>query len=387
MASSQIGQPGVFGKTSWLTLFPLFYIFWGKREHRWLDIKLMYQDIAVKDALKLEKALLIDVRSEKEYTEDTIPGAVNIPVLNNEERAAVGLTYRKDGPAAAVRLGLSLVSPALSEKLSAVDNLAGERNLVVFCWRGGQRSQYMASILDTVGYRVYRVAGGYKAYRNYVNEYLGRQGLPLRAVVLHGLTGVGKTEVLIGLERRGIPVLDLEGLARHRGSVYGKIGLPSSPTQKAFESSIVQILQTAVSKGVFVVECESRRLGNLLVPPLVMEFIRQGSRVLLYTSMAKRVRRIIADYTCGPGNNIAELQQATSSLVKLLGKARVAELNLMIEKKEFEQAFSYLLQYHYDPLYKYPASPSPDYDLCVDTAEMEAAVNIIADFIEARSEK
>ncbi|OPX84671.1 MAG: tRNA 2-selenouridine synthase [Pelotomaculum sp. PtaB.Bin104] len=347
----------------------------------------MYRDITLEDALALENKLLIDVRSEKEYAEDTIPGAVNIPVLNNEERASVGLTYRQDGPATAVRMGLSLVSPVLSEKLAAIDSLAAGRNLVVFCWRGGQRSQFMASVLDTVGYLVYRVEGGYKAYRNYVNRYLSRQGLPLWVVVLHGLTGVGKTEVLAGLARKGIPVLDLEGLARHRGSVYGKIGLPPSPTQKAFESSIVQILLKASAKGVFVVECESRRLGNLLVPPLVMDFIRQGSRLLLYASMADRVRRIIADYTCGPDHHIDELQQATAALVKILGKARVAELNEMIARKEFARAFAYLLEYHYDPLYQYPAAPSADFELCVDTAEIEAAVKIIADFIEARLEK
>jgi len=340
----------------------------------------MYTDITVEEALKLDGALLVDVRSEKEYAEDTIPGAVNIPVLNNEERAAVGTAYHKNGPNPALKLGLDLVSPKLGEKLAAIEKLACGRKVVVFCWRGGLRSQFMASLLDNAGYQVYRVAGGYKAYRSYVNEYLSRQ-LPLKAVVLHGLTGVGKTDILVRLGQEGIPVLDLEGLARHRGSVYGKVGLPPSPTQKTFESWIVQCLREACEKGLFVVECESRRVGSLLVPPLVMEFIRSGYRVLLYTSLENRVRRIREVYTCGPGSNKEELQQATASLVRKLGRARVEELNRMLVENEFDRVIAYMLEHHYDPLYNYPDCPVAGYDLCVDTSDMENAFNHVYNFV------
>jgi len=345
----------------------------------------MYKDISVNEALELDEALLVDVRSEKEYLADTIPGAVNIPVLNNEERAAVGATYRKDGPEQAVQLGLKLVFPKLTEKLSAVGKLACGRKIVVFCWRGGQRSELMALFLDIMGYPVYRVAGGYKAYRQYVNEYLNQQELPLRAVVLHGLTGVGKTDVLVQLEKKGIPVLDLEGLARHRGSVYGKIGLPPSPSQKAFEGQIVQLLRKACRKGVFVVECESRRLGNLLIPPLVMEFIRRGERVLLYTSLENRVKRIREVYAGGPGLSIEELQRATTSLVKRLGRARVENLNRLLEEKNFDCVISFMLKYYYDPLYNYPDNPVAGYNLCVDTADIKNAVKVIYEFVDGLS--
>jgi len=341
----------------------------------------MYKDITAKEALELDDALLVDVRSEKEYLADTMPGAVNIPLLNNEERAAVGLAYRENGPDQALELGLNLVSPKLGEKLFTVDKLACGRNIVVFCWRGGQRSELMALFLDSMGYPVYRVAGGYKAYRQYVNEYLSQQELPLKAVVLHGLTGVGKTDVLVQLEKKGVPVLDLEGLARHRGSVYGKIGLPPSPSQKTFESHIARLLKKACRKGVFVVECESRRVGNLLVPPLVMEFIRQGERVLLYTSMENRVKRIREVYAGGPGSNIEELQRATASLVKRLGRARVEELNRLLAEKNFDSVISFMLKYYYDPLYKYPDSPGAGYSLCVDTADMENAVKAVYEFV------
>lgn len=341
----------------------------------------MYKEITIKEALELDDALLIDVRSEGEYWEATIPGSVNIPVLNNEERAAVGTLYRQEGPDPARRLGLKLVAPRLSEKVSAVDRLADGRKLAVFCWRGGQRSQFMASVLDTMGYPVYRVIGGYKAYRRYVTEYLDREEITQRAVVLHGLTGVGKTEVLLRLGRKGLPALDLEGLAQHRGSVYGKIGLPPSPTQKAFENNIVRFLSNIGDKGVFVVECESRRVGNLLVPPSLMNAMKKGYRVLLYASLENRVKRIREVYTDGPGENVKKLQEATSSLEKKIGRARVEELNRMLAERNFDPVFAYLLKSYYDPLYKYPEGPSEKYDLSVETRDIEKASTIIRDFV------
>lgn len=341
----------------------------------------MYKEITIREALQMKDAFLIDVRSEGEYAEATIPGSVNIPVFNNEERAAVGTSYHQEGPDTARRLGLELVSRKLPEKVAAVDKMAKDKNLAVFCWRGGQRSQFMASLLDTMGYPVYRVIGGYKAYRRYVNEYLGREELTQRAVVLHGLTGVGKTDVLLRLGRKGLPILDLEGLARHRGSVYGKIGLPPSPTQKAFENNIVQFLDGIGEGGFFLVECESRRLGNLLVPPPVMRSIKNGNRILLYAAMEERVKRIREVYAGGPGDTIKELQDATASLEKRIGRARVGELNRMLAEHNFDAVFTYLLRDYYDPLYKYPDGPSPEYDLSVDTADLEKASDIIYDYV------
>ncbi|MCL6634161.1 MAG: tRNA 2-selenouridine(34) synthase MnmH [Peptococcaceae bacterium] len=343
----------------------------------------MYKEITVKEALAMDETLLIDVRSEGEYAEDTIPGAVNIPVLNDEERAAVGTLYHRDGPDPARRLALKLVSPRLSEKVAAVDRLAGGgRKVAVFCWRGGQRSQFMASVLATMGYDVYRVIGGYKAYRRFVNEYLDRAELTQKAVVLHGLTGVGKTEVLNRLGQKGLPVLDLEGLARHRGSVYGKIGMPPSPTQKAFESGIVHFLSSIGEKGVFLVECESRRVGSLLVPLPLMNSMKKGYRVLLYTSLENRVRRIREVYTAGPQENVKQLQEATASLAGRLGRARVEELNRLLAERNFEPVFAYLLKNYYDPLYKYPDGPSEAYHLSVDATDIEKASDDICAFVK-----
>ncbi len=340
----------------------------------------MFEDITINEAARLHNTLWIDVRSENEYAEDTIPGSVNLPVLNNEERALVGTSYHVEGPDVSRRLALQLAAPKLPAKIKEIDKLAGKKNLVVFCWRGGERSRFMASVLDTMGHHVYRVIGGYKSYRRYVNEFLEREELTQQAVVLHGLTGVGKTDVLLHLGRKGLPVLDLEGLARHRGSVFGKIGLPPSPSQKSFESSIMLFLTSIGENGLFMVECESRRVGNLMVPPPVMNAIRNGIRVLLYAPLAERVRRIREIYANGPDDNVEQLQEATSSLVKRIGRVKVEELNNMLEERKFDPVFSFLLKYYYDPLYKYPEGPSTDYNICVDTTDIEKASEIIFNF-------
>lgn len=345
----------------------------------------MVEDITISEAVRLDKALWVDVRSENEYAEATIPGAVNLPVLNNEERALVGASYRGDGPAASRRLALQLAAPKLPAMIAELDGLAGEKNLVVFCWRGGERSRFMASILDTMGYRVYRVIGGYKSYRRHVKEFFDQETLIQRAVVLHGLTGVGKTDVLSRLERKGLPVLNLEELARHRGSVFGKIGLPPSPSQKSFESAIMRFL-TSNDKGVFFVECESRRIGNLLVPPPVMKAIGNGIRILLYAPLAVRVKRIREIYAGGPGDNVRQLQEATSSLARRIGRAKVEELNRLLEERNFEPVFSFLLKNYYDPLYKYPQGPCAEYSFCVDATDIEKASEIIFNFATNLSE-
>jgi len=342
----------------------------------------MVEDITIENALCMKDALWIDVRSEGEFAEATIPGAINIPVFENEERAAIGALYHNAGVDPARRLALKLVAPKLPEKIAKVDQIAKGKKLVVFCWRGGQRSEFMAGLLDAMGYSVYRVLGGYKAYRRYVNKYFDRQELPQRAIVLHGLTGVGKTEVLRELAKRGMPALDLEGLAMHRGSVYGKIGLPLSPSQKAFEGYLVEFFTAIGDSSYFIVECESRRIGNLLVPPPVMASMAKGIKILLYAPMDERIKRIRAVYTEGFNNNIKELQSATEALVKRLGRNKVAELNHMIASCDFEPVIAYLLQKYYDPYYKYPQEPDDKFDLCVDTTDMNKAIDKIIEFIK-----
>ncbi|MCL5056985.1 MAG: tRNA 2-selenouridine(34) synthase MnmH [Actinobacteria bacterium] len=344
----------------------------------------MIKNISVEEALGIGGAVIVDVRSEGEYGDTTIPGAINVPLLNNEERARVGTVYKQVSPAAARRLGMELISPKLVEMVNTIESKAVPgKKVILFCWRGGLRSQFVSYVLDLMGFDVYRINGGYKAYRRYVNTYVNESELPHRAVVAHGLTGVGKTLVLRELLKMGMPVLDLEGLAVHRGSVYGKVGLPPSPTQKHFEALIFEEIKRAEEKGIFLVECESRRLGRLLVPVPLMKAMKNGYRILLYAPLEVRIRRSVEEYMAGMQEKdiVPQLLEATSALVRYLGNKKVEMLNSFIAEGQIERAVEFLLVEYYDPLYKYPDSPAPEYHLSVDTTDIKSAVDKIYEFV------
>lgn len=343
----------------------------------------MVKDIDVKEALSISGAILVDVRSEEEFREATIPGAINVPLLNDEERTRVGTIYKQIGQDFAKRHGLEIISPKLFDMLNAYDNLARPgKKVILFCWRGGMRSKFVSFMLDMMGFDVYRVNGGYKAYRRFVNNYLNRDLLH-RAVVLHGLTGVGKTLVLKKLQAMGVSVLDLEGLAVHRGSVYGKVGLPPSPSQKLFEGLVFKDLKEAEQNGLFIVECESRRLGNILVPTTVMNAMKKGYKVLLYAPLEIRVRRSLQEYfkEVDKERHVNQLIEATGSLIKYLGTKNIQMLHELIVAGQVDKAVEFLLVEYYDPLYKYPDSSDLSYDLSVDTSDLSMAAKKIYDFV------
>ncbi len=343
----------------------------------------MVKNITIEQVLNRQGVVLVDVRSEGEFAEGTIPGAINISLLNNEERAMVGIQYKEKGPNAAKRLGLQLVGPRISELVKRFDEAASDRmSIVVFCWRGGLRSKIVAQLLNMLDFDVYIIIGGYKSYRRYVNSYLEKK-LNHKAVVFHGLTGTGKTLVLKKLAQHGLPVLDLESLAVHRGSVFGKVGLPSSPTQKDFEAQIFKCLKNYEPKGYFLVECESKRLGRLLIPNSVMNSMKSGIKILLYSSLEIRVRRSMDEYAKGfsDKDNTKQLIEATKALSKYIGHRKADLLCYLIDNGKRADAVELLLEKYYDPLYRYPNQPSPDYDYSVDSTDIESAVESLTRYI------
>lgn len=342
----------------------------------------MYRDIDAEELLqKITDIPLVDLRSPAEYNQATIPGAYNIPLLDTIERALVGIAYQRQGPAKAREIALDLVAPKLPVLMQSFKKLAVHKEIIIFCWRGGDRSHFAGFLLDAMGYKVYRLKGGYKAFRKNEFQYLNQDTLPLRAVVLHGLTGVGKTELLRELQKQGCPVLDLEGLARHRGSVFGKIGQPPSPSQKMFESLVARELRRAQNCGFFVVECESKKLGNLYVPGVVMQTMARGYNILLYASINSRIRRIKRDYINGEDQDLCPLQMAINRLGKYIGFKKVEELNQFLKQGEIDKVINFLLRNYYDPLYKYPDEPSKSYHLSLDNNDVEQSVPLMMDFI------
>jgi len=341
----------------------------------------MVKEITVEEALNLPGAKLIDVRSESEYREATIPDALNIPLLRDEERTKVGAAYKQKGVDDARALGLNFVSPRLPEMVKQYQELARQGPLVVFCWRGGMRSKSVCSVLAAIGIPVYRLVGGYKAYRRYVNEYLNRP-LPHRVAVIHGLTGVGKTELLQELRQRKAPAVDLEGLANNRGSVFGQIGMRPQPSQKMFEGLLVRELAFWEAEGYIVVECESRRIGRVILPSSLMEGMRSGIRILAYCPLPVRIERIKRIYARESGENKEELKAAIKSLEKRIGKTKVAEFSQMVDRGSLDEVVEYLLVNYYDPLYKYPDQPAEGYELCIETTDTGEAAEKIKKYLE-----
>ncbi len=343
----------------------------------------MVKNINIEDALIRQDIIFVDVRSESEFLEGSIPGAVNISILDDADRVRVGIEYKQVGSGSAKRLGLDLVAPKLVDIVNRYYQIAANNQAIgIYCWRGGLRSKIMAQILDLLDFNVFRITGGYKAYRRHVNSYFEGE-LSKKAVVLHGLTGAGKTIILKKLADKGLPVLDLESLAVHRGSVYGKVGLPPSPSQKNFEAEIYENFQRNKEFDYYLVECESKRLGKLIVPDSIMDSIRQGTRVLVYAPVSVRVERSLNEYVneLEDENNKAQLIDATRALARYLGKKEVENLSRLIDAGRMAEAVEILLKRYYDPLYKYPGEPSTDYDLSVDATDIDPAVKRIYSYL------
>ena len=293
---------------------------------------------------------IIDARSEGEFLLDHLPGAINCPVLNDEERVRVGTLYKQVGAFDAKKAGAALVARNIAHHLETqFADKPREWKPLVYCWRGGNRSGSLAHILARVGWPVVQLDGGYKAYRAHVSSALeAPPALPLR--VICGTTGSGKSRLLETLESIGAQVLDLERLAAHRGSVLGHLPNEPQPTQKCFESRIWDKLrQFDPARPVFV-ESESKKVGNLRVPDAVMERMRASPCIALTLSRPNRVRLLMEDY-----RHFAQDPQALNGqldhLVQLHGRARIDEWHALANSGAMPELVDQLLVEHYDPAY------------------------------------
>ena len=256
-----------------------------------------FKDIAVHDVDSVEGRIFVDVRSPGEFAEGTIPGSVNVPIFTDEERAMIGTVYKRESPAAARRLAMMTVSPKIPQVVAEMEELMKKGQLVVFCWRGGMRSYAACTFMSLLKYPVLRLRGGYRAYRQRVMEELAAyEGLKSPLIVLHGMTGVGKTRLLLMLKERGQQVLDLEGMANHRGSVFGAIGMGTPYNQKTFESLLWEALQGLDPERPVFMEAESKRIGRSVMPEWLMDDKMAGIHVMIQASMDARVERLLEDY-------------------------------------------------------------------------------------------
>lgn len=338
-------------------------------------------EISINDALNLPKTIFIDLRSPLEFNESKIPGSINIPLFTDKERENIGTTYHKIGHHQAKLLGLEFISPKLPAIIKQIDELSQQGTVVLYCWRGGMRSKSILHVAKLMNLPVYRLIGGYKAYREFVFKYLQRP-ITQEFIILDGLTGVGKTDILWKLKEMGQPVLNLEELAKNRGSVFGSIGMNTQPSQKQFESYIVTDLMKYSEHTYIFIECESKRIGRVYIPDSIWEKMQQGKRILVYSSMEKRIERIISTYSYEGASTFVGLQTAINKLTKRLGKEKVNQLTDYLANNDLKPLVRNLLIDYYDPYYKYPASASDIYAVNVCSDDLEEAISKIINLIK-----
>lgn len=343
----------------------------------------MYPIINIHEALAMPNACFFDLRSPKEFADGSIPGAKNVPIFDNEERAEIGTIYKQISEETAKARGLEIASAKLPSIIQIIKATAGKRNVVVYCWRGGMRSQSIATILHLMGIPVYQLNDGYKAYRQYILNTLLHYKIRPCFVVLHGLTGVGKTLLLRELVARGQAVLDLEGLANHRGSVFGKIGKGQVVTAKNFDAMLLEVLDAYKKEEYIIVEAESKRIGNVYLPDCVMQSMKQGKHILLSASLQTRVQRILDEYLCkGTEACVHEdIFQALDMLESRLGKVKSAQLKEMLQRKNYRTFVEILLLEYYDPLYNYSVQDVQKFDFHVSAENIYEAADRILKFL------
>ncbi|MFV0303010.1 MAG: tRNA 2-selenouridine(34) synthase MnmH [Paracoccus sp. (in: a-proteobacteria)] len=293
---------------------------------------------------------IIDVRAPAEFAEDHLPAAINLPVLDDAERARVGTIYKQVSPFDARKIGAALVAANAARHISGplADRPGGWRPLL-YCWRGGQRSGSFASILAQIGWRVELVEGGYKSWRRLVVERVQEMPVPSPVVVLDGNTGSAKTAILNRLAARGHQVIDLEGLARHRGSLFGAMA-GGQPGQKMFESRLALALEALDPGRPLLVEAESSRIGEIALPKMIWRAICAAPRVRLDVPVAARAAysaRDYADVVADP----ARLETILATLAPLHPAERIELWQAKAKAGAWADLAEGLMRDHYDPRY------------------------------------
>jgi tRNA 2-selenouridine synthase len=295
---------------------------------------------------------IVDVRSPAEYAEDHIPGAISAPVLENDERAQVGTLYKQVSAFEAKKIGAALVAKNISRHVDALfKDKPKTWHPLIYCWRGGKRSGAMAHILREIGWNAEPLEGGYKAYRRWVVQQLEVVPERFEFRVIHGPTGSGKSRLLHALGHAGVQVLDLEALAAHRGSVLGSLPDRPQPSQKMFESRLLNELSALRPEQPVFVEGESKKIGELQVPAALMERMRASTCVLLETDLATRVELLLDEYRHFLADRAA-LEKQLDCLVALHGREKIAGWKSLAARGEWREFVSRLLVEHYDPAYR-----------------------------------
>lgn len=288
---------------------------------------------------------ILDVRSPAEYDRGHIPGALSLPLFSNEERSIVGTLYLQKGSKDAMMKGLELVGPKMKEFVRQASDFTPEGELALYCWRGGMRSNSMAWLFNTSGMKSHTLEGGYKSWRRHIHDFFG-QPFP-NLLVIGGMTGTGKTEILEEIEKRGGQVIHLERLAQHKGSVFGHLGMPLQPSTEQFENELYASLSALKASEPVFVEDESLAIGQVFIPKSFFAQMSSARFINVIVPFEERVKRLVESYACG---ETELLIAAINRIDRRLGSENANQAKKFIMERHMEKAVEIVLEY-YDKVY------------------------------------
>ncbi len=337
----------------------------------------MSKKISPEEFYHLSKSIsVVDVRSPQEFKTGHIPGAQNIPIFSNDERAIVGTKYKKSGRECAVLKGLEIVGGKLRSFAEESRKLSKKNKLLVHCWRGGMRSASMAWLFETVGINTFILEGGYKAFRNYGKSQLADSK---KIIVVGGLTGSGKTETLLKIRDKGEQVIDLEGLAHHKGSVFGALGQEPQPTNEQFENNLIyEWLGLDNTKSIWL-EDESHSIGSNWIPEELFNQMRSTSVIKMELPKTERIKRLVNEYA---GFYAKYLEECILRIGKRLGGQNVKAALESLQNGQLDAVADITLAY-YDKSYSFGLDQRTNnsvYPVTLETDDPEKNSEILIEF-------
>lgn len=338
-------------------------------------------EIEIREALERTDIVFIDVRSPQEYAEASIPGAVNIPLFDDRQHHQLGIIFHQCGEHEARSVALEMVAPNLPRLIKDITKVCNDKQPLLYCHRGGMRSLSLYQVLTLAGIPAFRLKKGYRAFRHYVHEQLSNYQLKSKLLVLHGLTGVGKTAIIEKLAQQGIPTIDLEGLARHRGSVFGAVGLDKPRSQKDFDALLLSELDRFNYSSYLFIEGEGRRIGNVFLPPFLFKAMKNGYHILVTAPLNIRVERIIKSYIPSPVPDTV-IEQLSAAILSLQGRINQSKISFMLsllQQRKFVMLAEILCTDYYDLYYQDSRPESTRFDAVVDAVDINSAVLKIID--------